>query len=228
MAQARKLRVGVLLSGGGTNLQALLDACADASFPAEIALVVSNNEDAFGLTRARRAGVETAVLDHRPYAKREEFEADLDRLLRGHDVEVICLAGFLRVLTEGFVEAWRDRMLNIHPSLLPAYKGLHTHARALADGVATHGCTVHFVRPALDDGPLVVQAEVPVEPGDDVDSLAARVLTREHAIYPLALKLLGDGRLKVVDDHVRIDGAPGPLRLGWESVDAADPHGRAS
>jgi len=220
MATRAKLKVGVLLSGGGTNLQALLDACAAPDFPAEIVLVVANNADAFGLVRAQRAGVDTAVLDHRPYASREAFEADLDRLLRDHGVEAICLAGFLRVLTEGFVEAWRDRMLNIHPSLLPAYKGLHTHARALADGATRHGCTVHFVRPALDDGPLIAQAEVAVAPGDDADSLAARVLSREHAIYPLALKLLGEGRLKVVGDQVEIDGARGPLRLGVE--DPAD------
>ena len=220
MTGRAKLKVGVLLSGGGTNLQALLDACAQPDFPAEIVLVVSNNDDAFGLTRAARAGVATAVLDHRPYPSRESFEADLDRLLRDHGVEIVCLAGFLRVLTEGFVEAWRDRMLNIHPSLLPAYKGLHTHERALADGVETHGCTVHFVRPALDDGPLIAQAEVPVAPGDDPQSLAARVLTREHVIYPLALKLLGEGRLDVVGDGVEIDGAPGPMRLGWDEAEA--------
>jgi len=124
----------------------------------------------------------------------------------------------MRVLTEHFVADWHDRMLNIHPSLLPAYKGLHTHDRALADGVATHGCTVHFVRPALDDGPMVVQAEVPVQPGDDADSLAARVLTREHVIYPLALKLLGEGRVTVQGETTQIDARPGPMRLRWQDV----------
>ncbi|MCR9218747.1 MAG: phosphoribosylglycinamide formyltransferase [Alphaproteobacteria bacterium] len=218
MAEARRrLRVGVLLSGGGTNFQALLDACADPDFPAEIVLALSNNADAFGLERARRAGVATAVVDHRPYATREAFEADIQRALDAAGVEVVCLAGFLRVLTAGFVEAWRDRMLNIHPSLLPAYKGLHTHRRALADGARLHGCTVHVVRPALDDGPLIVQAEVPVLPDDDEETLAARVLAREHVIYPLALRLLGEGRVRVVDDGVEIDGASGPLRLAWEA-----------
>lgn len=214
----RRLRVGVLLSGGGTNFQALLDACADPEFPAEIVLALSNNADAFGLQRARRAGVPTAVVDHRPYESREAFEADLQKALDAAGVEVVCLAGFLRVLTAGFVDAWRDRMLNIHPSLLPAYKGLHTHRRALADGAPLHGCTVHVVRPALDDGPLIVQAEVPVLPDDDEERLAARVLGREHVIYPLALRLLGEGRVRVVDDRVEIDGAPGPLRLAWEAT----------
>jgi phosphoribosylglycinamide formyltransferase-1 len=141
----------------------------------------------------------------------------LDRVLRGAGVEAVCLAGFMRVLTEGFVEGWHDRMLNIHPSLLPAYKGLHTHQRALDDKVAMHGCTVHFVRPALDDGPLIVQAEVPVRPDDDAETLAARVLTREHEIYPLALRLLGEGRVRVVGDGTEVDGRPGPKRLAWQN-----------
>lgn len=216
---ADRLKVGVLLSGGGTNLQALIDACADPAFPSEIALVVSNKADAFGLERARRAGIATAVIDHRPFPDRAAFEAEIDRALDAAGVECVCLAGFMRVLTEGFVARRHDRMLNIHPSLLPAYKGLDTHARALADGVARHGCTVHVVRPALDDGPLIAQAEVPVRPDDDAASLAARVLTREHEIYPLALRLMAEGRLTIEGETCLIDGRPGPLRLGW--TDAA-------
>ncbi|MBP5856129.1 phosphoribosylglycinamide formyltransferase [Marivibrio halodurans] len=218
MRNGGRLKVGVLLSGGGTNLQALIDACAAPGFPAEIALVLSNKAEAYGLERARRAGIPTTVVDHRPFPDRPSFEREIDRALADAGVECVCLAGFLRVLTEGFVERWHDRMLNIHPSLLPAYKGLETHARALADGVAIHGCTVHFVRPALDDGPLIAQAEVPVHPGDDPAMLAARVLTREHEIYPLALRLMGEGRLSVEGETCLIDGHPGPMRLRWNDA----------
>jgi len=208
----RRLKVAVLVSGGGSNLQALLDACADPAFPAEIVLVLSNKAEAGGLDRARRAGVAAVTVSHRDFADRATFEAAMQEVLRAHGVEFICLAGFMRVLTAGFVEQWNGRMLNIHPSLLPAFKGLHTHAQALAAGVRFHGCTVHFVKPALDDGPIVVQASVPVLPDDDEDSLAARVLTAEHRIYPLALKLVASGDA-VIDGNV--------VRLRKTAADAA-------
>lgn len=206
-------RTAVLVSGGGTNLQALLDACAVPRFPAEIVLVLSNNRDAYGLERARRAGIATAVVDHRPYPDRADFDAEVDRTLREFGTEIVCLAGFMRILTPGFVEAWRDRMLNIHPSLLPDYRGLDTHRRALADGRAVHGCTVHLVRSDLDNGPALLQAEVPILPGDDPEILAKRVLFREHEIYPAALSLLASGRIKVEQEVAFIDGYPGPKRL---------------
>lgn len=206
-------QVGVLLSGGGTNLQALIDAAASETFPAEIALVLSNNDDAFGLERARRAGIATAIVDHRGFSDRPSFDAEIDRVLRNRGVEIVCLAGFLRVLTPDFVNGWCDKMLNIHPSLLPAYKGLHSHERVLAAGDALHGATVHLVRPALDDGPLLLQAQVPVLPGDNADILAARVLEKEHVIYPRALSLLAENRIQVVDGQAIIDGAPGPIIL---------------
>lgn len=206
-------KVGVLLSGGGTNLQALIDAAADESFPAKISLVLSNNEDAFGLERARRAGIATAVVDHRAYEDRPSFDAEIDTVLRDAGIEIVCLAGFLRVLTPDFVNDWHDRMLNIHPSLLPAYKGLHSHERVLEAGDALHGATVHLVRPALDDGPMLLQAQVPVLPGDDPATLAARVLEKEHVIYPRALALLAEDRVQVDGTKAIIDGEPGPIIL---------------
>jgi len=210
---SERKKVGVLLSGGGTNLQALIDAAASDDFPAEIALVLSNNDDAFGLERARRAGIATAVVDHRAFDDRPSFDAEIDSVLRKAGVEIVCLAGFLRVLTPGFVDKWRDAMLNIHPSLLPAYKGLHSHERVLEAGDARHGATVHLVRPALDDGPMLLQAQVPVLPGDDPATLAARVLEKEHVIYPRALALLASGRIRVENDTAFIDGEPGPIFL---------------
>lgn len=202
---AGKLRVGVLASGQGSNLQALIDACADPSFPAEIVHVLSNVEGAYALERARHAGISTALIRHREYSSREAFDAAVDVCLREAGVEFVCLAGFMRLLSEGFVRGWDGRMINIHPSLLPSFKGLHTHAQALRAGVKVHGCTVHFVRPALDDGPVLVQAAVPVLPGDSADLLAARVLEQEHRIYPLALRLIAEGRAVVDGDVVRID-----------------------
>ena len=204
-------RVGVLISGSGSNLQALIDACAGPECPAEIVLVISNQDDAYGLTRAQNAGIATRTIDHTAFPDRLSFEREILAALAQQDVEIVCLAGFMRILTPDFVERWRDRMLNVHPSLLPAYKGLHTHQRALDDRADWHGCTVHLVRPALDDGPLVVQARVPVLEGDDADSLAARVLVQEHRIYPLALSLLAAGRVDVDGDVALIDGTEGPL-----------------
>jgi phosphoribosylglycinamide formyltransferase-1 len=188
-----RLKVGVLISGRGSNLQALLDACARPDFPAEIALVISNIDGAYGLERAAKAGIATAVISHRAFASRDSFDQAIDARLRQAGIELVCLAGFMRVLSAGFVEGWRGRIINIHPSLLPSFKGTHTHAQALAAGVKLHGCTVHHVTAALDDGPIIVQAAVPVLPGDDEESLAARVLAAEHRIYPLALKMLAEG-----------------------------------
>jgi phosphoribosylglycinamide formyltransferase-1 len=198
-------RVAVLISGGGSNLQALIDAGPVTG--AEIAVVVSNRAEAHGLLRAGHAGIATAVVDHRRFPDREGFEAALGRVLDGAGAELVCLAGFMRVLTAGFVERWRDRMLNVHPSLLPAFRGLHTHARALAAGVRVHGCTVHLVRPELDAGPILVQGLVPVLPGDDAERLAARVLEVEHRCYPRALQLLASGRVQVEGERIEIVGA---------------------
>ena len=185
-----RLKVGVLISGRGSNLQALLDACADPAFPAEIALVISNVAAAEGLDRAAKAGVATLAIDHKDFPDRESFDAKMDEALRAAGIELVCLAGFMRLLSTGFVEGWRGRMINIHPSLLPAFKGLHTHAQALAAGVAEHGCTVHWVTPALDDGPAILQGRVPVLAGDTVETLAARVLEAEHRLYQEALRLI--------------------------------------
>lgn len=205
-----RLKTAVLISGRGTNLQALIGACAEPSFPAEICLVVSNRPDAAGLRRAGAAGIATRVIDHKGFADRRGFEAALDTALEEAQAEFICNAGFMRVLTEWFVERWRDRQINIHPSLLPVFPGLDTHARALAAGVRLTGCTVHFVRTEVDAGPIIVQAAVPVLPADDEETLAARVLEAEHQIYPLALRLIAEGRVGVVDERVHIDGAAAP------------------
>jgi phosphoribosylglycinamide formyltransferase-1 len=181
-----KLCVAVLISGRGSNMSALLEAAQAPDYPARIALVATDRPDAQGLAHAAAAGVATLALDARALG-RSAFEAALDAGLRARGVELICLAGFMRILSADFVGRWRGRALNIHPSLLPAYKGLDTHARALADGVAEHGCTVHWVTPELDSGEIVAQARVPVNPGDDPATLAARVLAQEHALYPRAL-----------------------------------------
>lgn len=203
-----RLKVVALISGRGTNLQALLDACAQPDFPAEIVLVISNVADAYGLERARQAGVATRVIDHKAFDSREAFDAAVDAAIRQAGGELVCLAGFMRLLTPGFAQNWCDRLINIHPALLPCFKGLHTHRRALEAGVKLHGCTVHFVTPELDDGPIIVQAAVPVVDGDDEDSLSARVLAAEHRIYPLALRLIGEGRVRVDGRVVRIAAGP--------------------
>ena len=202
-----RLRLAVLISGRGTNLQSLIDACAEPDYPAEIGLVVSNRPGARGLERAERAGIPFAVVDHRSYPDRAGFERALDRALADADAGLVCLAGFMRLLTPRFVERWRDRLINIHPSLLPAFPGLDTHARALAAGVRISGCTVHFVRAAMDSGPILVQAAVPVLDGDDPESLAARVLDAEHRCLPLAVRLIAEGRVTVAGERCEIDGA---------------------
>jgi phosphoribosylglycinamide formyltransferase-1 len=205
-----KLRLGVLISGRGSNLQALIDACTDPGFPAEIALVISNVAGAYGLERAAKAGISTRVIDHKPFASRGDFEQALTEALREAGCGLVCLAGFMRLLTASFVEAWWNRLINIHPSLLPAFRGLHTHERVLAYGARFSGCTVHFVRPAMDDGPIIVQAAVPVLDGDDADGLAARILAQEHRIYPLAVRLIAEGQARVEGMRVRIDHAAAP------------------
>ena len=191
-----RMRTAVLVSGRGSNMAALLDAAADPAFPAEIVLVMSNRPDAGALARATAAGVPTAVVDHRAYADRSAFEAAMQAELERHAVALVCLAGFMRVLTPWFIGRWPDRLVNIHPSLLPAYRGLHTHERALADGVRIHGCTVHLVVPELDAGPIIAQAAVPVHAADTPDTLAARVLAAEHRLYPQALSWLASGRVR--------------------------------
>ncbi len=205
-----KLKLGVLISGRGSNLQALIDAAATPDYPAQIALVISNAEDAYGLVRAAEAGIPTQVIDHRGFADRASFEVALTDALVAADVELVCLAGFMRLLTDGFVTRWWDRLINIHPSLLPAFRGLHTHQRAIEAGVRFTGCTVHFVRPAMDDGPIIVQAAVPLARDDDEDRLAARVLTAEHRIYPLAVRLFAEGRLRIDGGRVCVEGMAPP------------------
>jgi phosphoribosylglycinamide formyltransferase-1 len=204
-----RLKTGVLISGSGTNLQALLDAAQDPDYPAEITLVISNRSDAAGLARAEQAGVATQVIDHRKFADRASFDQSLDTALKAAGCAFVCLAGFMRLLTADFTESWRDKLINIHPALLPSFKGLDAQAQALAAGARISGCTVHFVRPEMDAGPIIVQGAVPVLDGDDEAALAARILAVEHRIYPLALQLIADGRVSVAGDRVRISGANG-------------------
>lgn len=188
-------RVGVLISGRGSNMAVLLDAARDPAFPAEIVLVLSNRPTAAGLALAEAAGVPARAIDHRPFkADRGAHEAALDAALRDAGVEIVCLAGYMRLLTPFLVTAWRGRMMNVHPSLLPAFPGLDTHERAIAAGVKLHGCTVHLVTEVMDEGPILAQAAVPVLPDDTPDQLAARVLVQEHAIYPAALAAFASGR----------------------------------
>jgi phosphoribosylglycinamide formyltransferase-1 len=207
---ARK-RVAILISGRGSNMLALLEAAKATDYPAEIALVLSNETKAEGLQRAAAAGVATAVLDHRPFGKdREAFERALHEKLVASAIDIVCLAGFMRLLTPWFVRQWDGRLLNIHPALLPAFKGLDTHARALAAGVKQHGATVHFVVPEMDSGPIIAQGAVPVLANDTQSSLAARVLEVEHRLYPQALRLVAEGRVAVADGRCLVDGRPMP------------------
>jgi phosphoribosylglycinamide formyltransferase-1 len=201
-----KKRVGVLISGRGSNLQALLDAQAKPDYPAQIVRVISNIPDVLGLERAQKSGVPTAVISHKDYPDRESFERAVNAQLELDGVEIVCLAGFMRVLTEYFVTHWNGRLINIHPSLLPLFKGLHTHERALEEGVRFAGCTVHFVVPEMDSGPIIVQAAVPVLQGDTPDLLAARVLEQEHVVYPLALALVAEGRTRIEGGIVHLSG----------------------
>jgi phosphoribosylglycinamide formyltransferase 1 len=242
MAKKRaKQRVAVLISGRGSNMTALIEAARDDSFPAEIALVLSNRPDAAGLTRARAEGIATAVVDHTAFGKdrqtldrqtfdrqtldrqaldrqaldrqaldrqaldRQAFERAIDAQLQAHRIDLVCLAGFMRLLTPWLVRRWEGRLINIHPALLPAYKGLNTHERVLAAGEKSHGATVHFVVPEMDSGPIIAQGRVPVHDDDTPETLAARVLAEEHRLYPLALKLVASGAVRMVDGQCRID-----------------------
>lgn len=199
-----KLAVGILISGRGSNMASLIEAAEAADYPARIACVVSNRPDAKGLETARAKGIAAVVVNHKDFADKAAFETAVTAALEENGVEFVCLAGFMRLLSPHFIDRWHNRLINIHPSLLPAYKGLHTHARALADGVKLAGCTVHFVRPAMDDGPIIAQAAVPVLSADTPESLAARILTAEHKLYPLALRLVAEGKAKVAGEVVEV------------------------
>ena len=206
-------RVAILISGRGSNMAALIEAAKAKDYPAEIVLVLSNRPEARGLDIARAAGIATDVVDHQPYGKdRAAFDRAMQEVLDRNGIELICLAGFMRILTTGFVEAWRGRMINVHPALLPSFKGLDTHERALETGVKIHGATVHFVVPEMDCGPIIAQGAVAVHDDDDAETLAARVLTVEHRIYPQALRLVAEGRVQVDGNRCRIAGASPPQR----------------
>ena len=215
MSVIRKIRLVVLISGRGSNLQAILDQAASGALPAEVAAVISNRPGVYGLERARQAGVPALELDHQNFAARPDFEAALIGIIDRYQPDLIILAGFMRLLTAGFTEHYQGRLLNIHPSLLPKFRGLHTHERALAAGETEHGASVHFVTAELDGGPVIVQARVPVLSSDDPDTLAARVLEQEHRLYPQAIRWFAEGRLRLEGEQVLFDGEwlAQPLRL---------------
>jgi phosphoribosylglycinamide formyltransferase-1 len=206
-------RVAILISGRGSNMASLIRSAEELGSAAEIALVLSNRPDAAGLHAARQLGIPTHVVDHDGYGTRDAFDAAMDAALRQHRIDLICLAGFMRILTDRFVKGWAGRMINIHPSLLPLYRGTKTHRRALEDGVLVHGCTVHFVVPELDAGPIIAQAAVPVLPTDTEESLSARVLEQEHLIYPLAMQ-------RVCAGSVRLDGGKTVFAATWSATAA--------
>jgi phosphoribosylglycinamide formyltransferase-1 len=210
-----KIRLVVLISGRGSNLQAILDQASSGELPVEVAAVISNRPGVHGLERARQAGVPALELDHKLFPDRPEFEAALIDLIDHYRPDLVILAGFMRVLTPGFTEHYQGRIFNIHPSLLPKFRGLHTHERAIAAGETVHGASIHFVTAELDGGPVIVQARVPVLPDDDPDTLAARVLEREHRLYPQAIRWFAEGRLGLDGKRVLFDGKPmaEPLRL---------------
>jgi phosphoribosylglycinamide formyltransferase-1 len=199
----------VLISGSGSNLQALIDSQADGN-PACIRAVIANRADAFGLIRAQGAGIPTAVLDHKAFGSREAFDAALMEMIDGYAPDLVILAGFMRILTPGFVRHYQGRLLNIHPSLLPKYKGLDTHRRALEAGDREHGCSVHFVTEELDGGPVAIQAALSVAAGENVDELTQRVHTAEHQIYPLAMRWFAEGRLRLAEQGAMLDGVTLP------------------
>lgn len=205
-SEVKTLRVVVLISGSGSNLQALIDGVATGDLPIEIAAVISNRPDVFGLTRAEEAGIETIVLDHKGFASREAFDQELMRTIDAYTPGLVVLAGFMRILTPEFTQHYLGRMLNIHPSLLPKFQGLHTHQRAIDAGENQHGVTVHFVTAELDGGPAIVQALVPVLANDDAGLLAKRVQRQEHVIYPLAVKWFAQGDLRMLDGKTELKG----------------------
>ncbi|MDP1751914.1 MAG: phosphoribosylglycinamide formyltransferase [Reyranella sp.] len=203
-----KLKVGILISGRGSNMAALIQAAQAADYPAEIACVVSNREDAGGLEAARKAGVPTTVISHRGYPDRETFDRDVSASLEKHGVGLVALAGFMRIQSAWFPEHWAGRQINIHPSLLPAFPGLHVQRQALDAGVRLSGCTVHFVTPTLDSGPIIAQAAVPVLPGDTVETLSVRIQRQEHRLYPLVVRWFAEGRISIADGQVTVRDIP--------------------
>ena len=210
---SRKVSIGVLLSGGGTNLQAIIDAVEQGRLDACIRTVVSNRETAYGLTRARNHGIPAAVLDHRGFPSREAYDRVLAEHLETHGVELVVLAGFMRLLSPFFIQSFPDRIMNIHPALSPSFAGLHGQRQAFEYGVRFAGCTVHFVSEGCDEGPIIIQAVVPVLPDDTEESLAQRILVQEHRIYPRAIQLYSEGRLVIEGRKVRVTG---------DGVDAGD------
>lgn len=198
VTNGKKLKLAVLISGGGSNLQAIIDACAQPTYPAEIVLVFSNQLDAAGLDRGRRAGIRAEAISHKGYpGGREAYDAAVSDLIEQSGADLVVLAGYLRLVSESFVTRWKDRLINIHPSLLPSFKGLNVHQKALDAGVKFAGCTVHYVVPEVDSGPIIAQAVVPVLPGDDAGKLAKRILKQEHRIYPQVIRWIADGRVSV-------------------------------
>ena len=206
MSRRETVPVVVLISGAGSNLQALIDAVSQQTLRIDIRAVISNRRDAQGLQRARQAGIVTETIDHRDYAERAHFDAALQTLIDAHQPRLILLAGFMRVLTQAFVEHYRGRLLNIHPSLLPDLPGMDTHRRALDSGRSVHGASVHFVTPEVDGGPVIVQARIAIAPDDDAATLRARVLAAEHKIYPLAVRWYAEGRLRLINDRIEFEG----------------------
>jgi phosphoribosylglycinamide formyltransferase-1 len=202
----RQVTIGVLISGGGTNLQAIIDAIESKKLDAKIAVVLSNRADAYGLVRAKNHGIATEVLDHKAFPAREDYDQAVVDILRGHGVELVVLAGFMRLLSPLFIKAYSNRIMNIHPALLPSFPGLHVQKRALEHGVRFAGCTVHFVNQECDEGPIIIQAAVPVFTDDTEEQLAARILKQEHRIYPRAIQLYAEGRLHVSGRRVLVDG----------------------
>jgi phosphoribosylglycinamide formyltransferase-1 len=210
MTSPARKRVAILISGRGSNMVALIEAAKGRSYPAEIALVISNVADARGLMLAREHGIATEIVSHRAYGNdREAFDRAIDEVLRRNGIELVCLAGFMRLLSPWFVGEWQGRLINIHPAVLPSFKGLDTHARAIAAGVKIHGATVHFVVPEVDSGPIIAQAALAVENDDTSESLAARVIKLEHKIYPLALRLVAEGKVRIADGRCVIDAPAG-------------------
>lgn len=224
MTGGLKKRVAILISGRGSNMAALLAAAADPDFPVEIVAVIANKRDARGLDTATKAGIETRVVAADEFPGKEAQDAALDSALNELGVEIVCLAGFMRLLSEGFVRKWEGRMINIHPSLLPLFRGLDSHRKALEAGLRIHGCTVHFVTPEMDEGPIIAQAAVPVMPDDSEDSLARRVLEAEHRLYPLALRLVASGKARMSDGKAVLTGisAEGSLMSPSSATDEID------
>ncbi len=200
-----RYKIAILISGRGSNMAALIEACKDDAYPADVALVISNRPDALGLEIARAADIPTRVIEHGDFDSREEFDAAMTAALAAAEVRLICLAGFMRLLSAEFCQRWRDSLINVHPSLLPAFKGLHVHEHMLETGVRIAGCTVHFVRPEMDEGPILVQAAVAIAADDTPETLAARILVQEHRIYPLAVRLIVEGRARTAGGVVAIE-----------------------